>query len=133
MIPSDEDEKEYDSGSDDAGFSSGEDEGELALTRFPSGSARQREEPPPLVPSDDDSSDEDDLPSPELPSEDLLRDITKGEGDQELMSMYADVKRCPCHGHHVDAPKLGRIWELPGKLGEGRGDGVRMAVAEVAA
>lgn len=117
----------------DEAFSSEDDQDELALMRFPSGSARPREEPPPLVPSDDDSEDEEDLPSPELPDEDVLRDITKGESNEELMSMYADVKRCPCHGHHVDAPKLGRIWELPGKLGGGRGDGVRMAVAEVAA
>ncbi|KAF1967993.1 hypothetical protein BU23DRAFT_602459 [Bimuria novae-zelandiae CBS 107.79] len=125
----DEDEDEDESGN----FSSEDDQEELALMRFPSGTSRPREEPPPLVPSDDSSSDEEDPPSPKLPSDDILRGITKGKGNEDLMHMYASVKGCPCHGHHQDAPKLGRIWELPTKAGEERADGIRLAVAEVAA
>ena len=132
MRTSDEEEDE-DEDDEYADLSSEDDQDELALTRFPSGSAKPPTEPPPLVPSDDSSSDEDEPPSPELPNEDLLRDITKSEGNEDLMNLYTSVKKCPCHGHHQDAPKLGRIWELPPQIGEKRADGVRIAVAEVAA
>ena len=123
---SDEEEDEEDD------LSSDDDQDELALMRFPSGSERAPEEVPGLV-EEDGSSDEEEGPrSPEGLDEEFLRGVTSGEGDGELMDMYAKVKKCPCHGHHVDAPELGRIWELPPKTGEERADGVRIAVAEVA-
>lgn len=117
---------------EDDELSSDDDQDELALMRFPSGSERAPEEVPGLV-EEDGSEDEEEGPrSPEGLDEEFLRDVTKGEGDGELMDMYAKVKQCPCHGHHVDGPELGRIWELPQKTGEERADGVRIAVAEVA-
>ena len=127
-----EDDDEDEEGDANQDFSSDDDQDELALTRFPSGAARPPEEVPGLVPSDDSSEDDDeDGPkSPEMPDEEVLRRITKGESDQELMDVYAKVKKCPCHGHHVDGPDLGRMWEVPSKEGEGR-EGVRIVVAEV--
>lgn len=127
MHASDEDEDEDDY------ISSDDDQDELSLMRFPSGSAKPPQEPPDLVPSEDDSSDEEDPPSPVLPSDDVLRDIMKGDGDENLMNAYAGVKKCHCHGHHEDAPKIQRMWEIPAREDEQRADGVRMAVAEVAA
>ncbi|KAF2439807.1 hypothetical protein P171DRAFT_112462 [Karstenula rhodostoma CBS 690.94] len=128
MHASDEDDEEE----EDEYISSDDDQDELSLMRFPSGSAKPPQEPPDLVPSEEGSSDEDDPPSPELPSEELLRDIMKGDGDENLRSAYAGVKKCHCHGHHEDAPKIQRMWEIPAKEGEQRADGVRIAVAEVA-
>ncbi|KAL5374943.1 hypothetical protein DPSP01_011527 [Paraphaeosphaeria sporulosa] len=130
MHASDEDEEDEE---EDDYISSDDDQDELSLMRFPSGSAKPPQEPPDLVPSEEDSSDEEGPPSPELPSEDMLRDIMKGDGDEGLMNAYAGVKKCPCHGHHEDAPKIQRMWEIPTREGEQRADGVRMAVAEVAA
>lgn len=127
------DEEEYDEEDEAVGnFSSEDDQDELALVRFPSGAAQPPQEPPPLVQSDD-SSDEEDPPSPELPSEDFLRALTKGEGDKDLTDMYATVKNCPCHEHQENAPKLGRIWEIPAEAGKERAAGIRVAVAEVSA
>ncbi|KAJ4352164.1 uncharacterized protein N0V89_007511 [Didymosphaeria variabile] len=125
---SDEDEDE-----EDNYVSSDDEQDELSLTRFPSGPAKPPQEPPQLVPSEEDSSDEEEPPSPELPSEDVLRNITKGDGNEDLMNAYAGVRRCPCHGHHESAPRISRMWEIPAKEGEQRADGVRIAVAEVAA
>lgn len=129
---SDEEDEEDEEDKDDY-FSSDDDQDELSLTRFPSGSARPPQEPPALISSEDDSSEEEDPPSPELPSEDMLRDLTKSDVDEDLMNAYTGVSKCPCHGHHVNAPRISRMWELPPKAGEHRADGVRFAVAEVAA
>ncbi|KAL1596313.1 hypothetical protein SLS60_008958 [Paraconiothyrium brasiliense] len=129
MHASDEDEED----DEDEYISSDDEQDELSLIRFPSGSAKPPQEPPELVPSEENSSDEEDPPSPELPSEDVLRNITKGDGDEDLMNAYAGVRKCPCHGHHEDAPRISRMWEIPAKEGEQRADGVRIAVAEVAA
>jgi hypothetical protein len=132
MHASDEDEEEEE---DDDYISSDDEQDELSLVRFPSGCAKPPpQEPPELVPSEEeDSSDDEGPPSPELPSEDVLRDLMKGDSDENLMSAYAGVKKCPCHGHQEDAPELQRMWEIPAKEGEQRADGMRMAVAEVAA
>jgi hypothetical protein len=132
MHASDEEEEDED---EDEYISSDDEQDELSLVRFPSGSAKPPpQEPPELVPSEEeDTSDEEGPPSPELPSEDVLRNLMKGDGDESLMSAYAGVKKCPCHGLHEDAPKLQRMWEIPVKEGEQRADGVRIAVAEVAA
>ncbi|KAF9732793.1 hypothetical protein PMIN01_09651 [Paraphaeosphaeria minitans] len=131
MHASDDDEEDEDA---DDYASSDDEQDELSLMRFPSGSAKPPlQEPPDLVPSGEDSSDEEDPPSPELPSEEVLRDIMKGDGDAGLVSAYAGVEKCPCHGRQADAPRIQRMWEIPAREGEKRADGVRVAVAEVAA
>lgn len=142
MTISDEDDED----DDDDDISSESDQDELALTRFPSGSAKPpaqpvhrpppatSSEPPPLDPSDDSSDEEaDEAVSPKAPSEDTLRHITKGNGDELLMNLYSSIKKCPCHGHHESGPEVQRMWEVPAGEGETRADGVRIAVAEVLA
>lgn len=137
VVDDDEDEEDED-------FSSESDQDELALTRFPSGTARPPSqprqqpppattaEPPPLDPSDDSSDEDEDEPvSPKAPSEDVLRNVTKGNGDELLLNLYSSIKKCPCHGNHESGPQVQRMWEVPPSEGEKRADGVRIAVAEV--
>jgi hypothetical protein len=103
-------------------------EGELSLTRFPSGSARPpRDAPaPPLDPSDgEDSDSSDDEEYNWDPA--FLRDLVKTDSDQNLKNLYHDVSSCPCH--KGEGPKVERVWELPNQ--EGGKEGVRFAVAEI--
>ncbi|KAK4960479.1 hypothetical protein LTR10_003375 [Elasticomyces elasticus] len=123
-----EDEDEDSDEDDDMliGMDDDEEEG-LGLQRFPSGTARP---PPELMPDDEDDDDEEPN-SPEEPSQEALEQAMKGEGSTELGGLYEGVRRCPCHGHTA-APKLGRMWELPGQESSGTGkNGVKWAVAEV--
>lgn len=106
-----------------------EDDG-LGLTRFPSGSAeppRYPEPTPQLIPSDGDSSssDEDDEDATGHDPE-LLRELisSNNDGDEFLVDLYNDIKKCPCH--KSDAPVIERMWELPSENG-----GMRTAVAEI--
>lgn len=112
-----------DSASDDE-----DDDGELGLTRFPSGSAR----PPPLEPDDgeDDDEDSDELVSPTEPDQAELEQAIKGESNPLLASYYNSTKKCPCHGK-TDADTFERVWELP--AGKGDKEGVTRVVAEVRA
>ena len=109
--------------------SDGEDDEDLGLMRFPSGSAR----PPPLEPDDGDDDDDDDSDEPvppEEPDQASLEQAIKGQSNDLLASYYNKTKDCPCHGK-TDAETFDRVWELP----PGRGDkeGVTRVVAEVRA
>lgn len=119
-----------DSSSEEEEDIDGEDEDEdLGLTRFPSGSTRPPQ-PPPLDPSDDSSSDEDEELLVTLPEPDpaVLKSITKEKGDEELASVYNSIKNCRCHKSH--APSINNIWELP-QEGNGEKGNVRTAVVEI--
>jgi hypothetical protein len=124
----DSDSEGSEEGADDGNEDEIEDEDDdLGLTRFPSAAALPPRDTaaPPLDPSEDDSSsdDEDYNIDPEY-----LKDIvSKSDGDETLMGLYHDVQKCPCHSS--DAPKVGRVWEVPGAE-KGR-EGVRVAVAEL--
>jgi hypothetical protein len=105
-------------------------DGELSLTRFPSGSARPpRDSPAPaLDPSDgDESSSSDDEDYNWDPA--FLRDLVKTDSDENLKKTYHDVSSCPCH--KGEGPTVERMWEIPSQ--EGGREGVRYAVAELQA
>jgi hypothetical protein len=121
---SDEDDDPYDDDAEDL------DDADLGLTRFPSGSAeppRYPEAAPQLILSDGDSSSSDEEDD-DLANRDpeLLRELIRGNdnGDEFLVDLYNDIKKCPCH--KSGAPEIERMWELPRENG-----GVRMAVAEI--
>lgn len=126
---------ELDSDSDDedvCDYAEDDEEDDLSLTRFPSGSAAPPRHPqatPQLIPSDGDSSssdEDDDGMSGQDPES--LRDLinNNSEGDQFLAELYNGVKKCPCH--KSDAPAIERAWELPGEDG-----GKRRVMVEIAA
>lgn len=127
--PDEEEDGEDDYGVDDDDESDDEQD-ELALTRFPSGSARAPQ-PPPLVPSDDDSDEEDEPPSPPPLTDEELRRIvnSKGsDGDVLLTSLYKGIKGCRCHGQTDTAPNVEQLWEVPAQDNKGP----RFAVAQIA-
>lgn len=105
-------------------------DGELGLSRFPSGSSRPpREIPAPVLdPSDSDesSSSSDEEQYNWDPA--FLRDLVKTDSDEGLKQVYHDVSSCPCH--KGEGPFVERMWEMPSGL-EGGKDGVRYAVAEL--
>jgi hypothetical protein len=102
-----------------------EEDDDLSLQRFESGSARQ----PQMIDDDDGSDEEEELKSPPpMPSEDELRMITGGEDDDELAEAYEHVADCPCHGQK--GPPASHVWEIPQKPGQ---HGQRYAVVAVGA
>ncbi len=103
-----------------------EEETGLSLQRFASGSAK-----PPRMVDDDSSSSSDDEDEPKSPpplSDEELKTITGGSGDEELADLYEHVAGCPCHGEK--APAVTQVWEIPHKLGH---EGPRRALVQVAA
>lgn len=109
---------------DDREIDDEEDEG-LGLQRFESGGARQ----PQMIDDDGEDEEEDELKSPPpMPSEDELRMITGGEGDEELTEAYGDIMGCPCHGQK--GLHASHVWDIPQKPGE---HGKRYAVVAVEA
>ena len=110
---------------DDEAEDNEEDEG-LGLRRFGSATVK-----PPRMIEDEDSSDEEadePISPPPIPTELELQSITAGPENEELAVLYHGVSKCPCHGHHKDAPHVGRAWEVPQKPGY---TGNRVAVVEV--
>lgn len=103
-----------------------EEDNGLSLRRFESASAK----PPQMIDDDSSSSDEDEPRSPPPMTEEELKSLTGGDSDTDLAAAYNRVAGCPCHGHHVDAPKVDKVWEVPQKLGE---HGGRLAVVQVMA
>lgn len=109
---------------------SDEDDEELGLQRFPSGSAR----PPPLEPDvgDDEDDEEPESPeSPEEPDQAILEQAMKGESNELLAQYYNKMRKCPCHGKTETAEGFERVWELP--PGKDDKEGVTRVVAEVRA
>lgn len=113
-----DDEEEEDMEEDDE-----EDEG-LGLQRFGSAAAQ----PPRIVGEESSSSDEEDAVDPSIFTEDQLKTITGGKGNQELKNAYKHVSGCPCHGEK--GPAVENFWEVPAAEGK---SGPRMAVVQVAA
>jgi hypothetical protein len=103
-----------------------EEDEDLSLQRFESGSAR-----PPQMVDDNSSSDEEEENEPKSPpplSEEELNSIMGGPGDEKLAGLYQHIAGCPCHGEQP--PGATNVWEIPQKPGE---EGVRRAVVQVAA
>lgn len=120
---SDGEEEEEDD--DDMEIDDEDDEG-LSLQRFESGSARQ----PQMIDDKGEEEEEEELKTPPMPSEDELRTITGGEGDEGLAEAYKRVAGCPCHGQK--GPHASHVWELPQQPGEQEMQhGVRYAVVAV--
>lgn len=117
----DSDSSEEDAAEDD------EDDDNLSLQRFPSASVQ----PTPRM-IDDEGVSLDDEDEPELPSEDVLRTITGGEGNREWTEVYNTCVGCPCSKEHAKAPKVENMWLMPGK-GGGRGQRAVVQVGEVEA
>lgn len=111
-----EDEGAIDDDDDDEAIEDEEDEDDgLGLRRFESASAR----PPQMVEDESGSEEDEDEPkSPPPLSEEELKMITGGEGDEGLEGLYKHVAGCPCHGEKL--PAVGRVWEIPSKGGERR-------------
>lgn len=106
-----------------------DDEGELGLTRYPSGSAQPPRHAIPELELDglsDSDSDEDEPISPEEPDQATLEAAMKSAGDETYAKIYNGVRRCPCHGKG-DSPTIERMWELPG----GEKDGKTRMIAQV--
>ncbi|TID26821.1 hypothetical protein E2P81_ATG01282 [Venturia nashicola] len=113
-------------------------DGELSLSRFPSGSSRTPRSisstpTPALDPSDkgvvstsSSSSDNDDGEEYNLDPA-FLRELVKTDGDEGLKKVYHDISSCPCH--EDKGAVVERMWEVPRGL-EGGKEGVRYAVAE---
>ena len=132
--PAEYDPFEDDEIDDDDPWSGGDDDEEagddLALERFPSGSAQpaRRAQPPPDLLPDDYSDEEDDEPaSPEEVDQDTLESLMKTEGSKDWANMYDGIRKCPCHKHQ-DAPTFEQFWELPP---EQQKEGRTRAVAQV--
>lgn len=104
-----------------------EDDEDLGLQRFPSGSAR----PPPLEPDFGDDDDDDEPESPTEPDQAELEQAMKGESNEMLAGYYNKIKSCPCHGKTDSSETFDRVWNLPpGKCDK---EGVTRVVAEVSA
>ena len=97
--------------------------GELRLERFGSAAGL----PPRMI--DDEDSDEEDEPKspPGTPSQDELRQLTQGRGNDELTDMYQSVAGCPCQKHSL--PTVEKMWDIPQKPEK---DAPRLAIVQVA-
>ncbi|KAM0717538.1 hypothetical protein Q7P37_007390 [Cladosporium fusiforme] len=104
-----------------------EDDEDLGLQRFPSGSAR----PPPLEPDMGDEDDDDEPESPTEPDQAEIEQAMKGESNEMFAGYYKKIKSCPCHGKTDSSEDFGRVWNLP--PGKDDKEGVTRLVAEVTA
>ncbi|TVY88605.1 hypothetical protein LAWI1_G008803 [Lachnellula willkommii] len=101
-----------------------EDEG-LGLQRFGSAAAQ-----PPRIAGEESSGSDEDEEGTNLSifSEDQLKTITNGPGNEELKDAYKKVHKCPCHGKN--GPAVERFWDVPAAE---ETPGLRMAVVQISA
>ncbi|CZT13384.1 uncharacterized protein RCO7_09796 [Rhynchosporium graminicola] len=107
-----------------------EEEGDLGLVRFGSAAAQ----PPRILDEEDvvgeaNRGEEIEVTDPKNYSEEELKKLCEGKSSEELRDAYFGVAGCPCHGKHLDGPKVENFWELPQADGA---VGPRLAIMQVA-
>lgn len=96
---------------------------DLRLERFGSAAGL-----PPRMIDDEGSDEEDELTSPPgTPSQDELRQLTQGGGNDGLTDMYQSVASCPCQKHSL--PTVEKMWDIPQRPEK---DAPRLAIVQVA-
>ncbi|KIN07877.1 hypothetical protein OIDMADRAFT_16368 [Oidiodendron maius Zn] len=96
---------------------------DLRLERFGSAAGL-----PPRMIDDEGSDEEDELTSPPgTPSQDELRQLTQGGGNDGLTDMYQSVAGCPCQKHSL--PTVEKMWDIPQRPEK---DAPRLAIVQVA-
>jgi hypothetical protein len=82
---------------------------------------------PPRMIDDEGSDEEDELTSPPgTPSQDELRQLTQGGGNDQLADMYHSVADCPCQKHSL--PTIEKMWDIPQNPEK---DAPRLAIVQV--